>query len=409
MTVFEYQAINRTGQHVQGRIEAADAQAAVSLLAERGQFVDKIARVDAEDQPAAPPVTTRSALRLSGADRAAFIGQFAAALQAHLPVMTALQVVGQQNPRSRVKRLAAELAEIISSGQSLSEGMAQYGRVFDRLDMSLVAVGESSGRLDQSMAELADLTERERQIRGDIMTAALYPAFVLLLGLISVVIVVTWILPRVLNTLAMEVGVLPWPTRTILAVSEFLKSPGGLGLLGGLVLAVILAFRWKKTTAGRYLWDGCKLRTPLLGHVQNKWAISRFARMLGTITRGGVNILDALQIVRDTLGNEVLGRQVDRLARHVRTGGSLSEAMRQSGRFGPLLVQVVVVGEETGQLADLLLGAAVTFDKETQLAVKRFMSLLPAVLVTILALVVGFIVAATLLPIVQIETAIPGL
>lgn len=133
------------------------------------------------------------------------------------------------------------------------------------------------------------------------------------------------------------------------------------------------------------------------------------ARTLGTLTRGGVNIVEALQITRNTLGNEVLARELDKLTQQVRTGSSLAQALQQSGRFPPLLVQVVSVGEQTGEFAELLLGAAVAFERDSRLAVKRFMAIFPAVLILILALLVGFMVAATLLPIVQIETSIPGL
>ena len=151
------------------------------------------------------------------------------------------------------------------------------------------------------------------------------------------------------------------------------------------------------------------LKMPILGTVKGKWAVSRFARTLGTLTSGGVNILEALHVVRNCLGNEVLAREVDRAASEVRAGVSLSEPLRQSGRFPPLLIQIVILGEETGELSEMLINAADAFDKETSVAVKRFMAIFPAILITILAVVIGFIVAATLLPIVQIQTAIPGL
>jgi general secretion pathway protein F len=172
---------------------------------------------------------------------------------------------------------------------------------------------------------------------------------------------------------------------------------------------VFLLKRWQRSENGRYLWDSMKLRIPVLGNVQQKWAVSRLARTLGTLSRGGVNIVEALQITRNTLGNEALAREVDKLAVQVRTGSSLAGALEKSGRFPALLVQVVSVGEQTGEFAEMLLGAAEAFERESRVAIKRFMAIFPAVLILILALLVGFMVAATLLPIVQIETSIPGL
>ncbi|MBN1845144.1 MAG: type II secretion system F family protein, partial [Sedimentisphaerales bacterium] len=350
-----------------------------------------------------------SRIRLAEGDRAEFLRQFATALKAQLPLMTALQAVGQQNPHPTVKLLTRELSEMVKSGKSLSAAFTQYPRIFGRLHVAMVAAGESAGSLDDSMTQLANLTENDLEARRSIMTAALYPLFVLGLGLISLAIVITWILPKILQTLAADVPVLPWPTRAIMAFSDFLQTPTAWICLGALAVVVLGFFRWKYTPTGRYVWDNIKLHIPVLRTVQRKWAVSRFARTLSTLSRGGIHILDALQIVRNTLGNEVLAREVDKTIRRVRGGESLAQSLNQSGRFPPLLVQIVAVGEQTGQLADLLLQAAEAFDRDTQVAIKRFMSVFPATLIVILALIIGFIVAATLLPIVQIETAIPGL
>ena len=410
--MFTYKAMNRSGQTVRGEIEAASRQEAVALLAEGGKFVDEITaggdgRLTTNSNLKVCPKKV-SRLRLSEKDRVEFVGQLATALRAHLSLTAALQVVGQQNPRSGVKQLTGELASILNSGQPFSHALRQYPRIFDKLHVSMVKVGEAAGQLEQSITQIARMAEQEFETRGKIATAALYPTFVLCLGLISVFIVVTWILPQILATLPTESAVQPAPTRAIMAISAFLKLYGPALLIALTATALILA-RWKKTVMGRYLWDSVKLRLPVLGAVQRKWAMARFARTLGTLTNGGINILDALHIVRNSLGNEVLARQVDQITRQVRSGVALAAALQQHRNFPPLLLQIVSVGEETGELAAMLLSAAEAFDKDTQLAIKRFMALFPAVLILILALVVGFIVAATLLPIVEIETAMPGL
>ena len=410
MPTFSYKAINRSGQSVQGHIDAENPQQASDSLARKGLFVDDIDLMPGQPQIDISTLGKKTyKIKLSDRDRAEFIRQLATALQAQIPLMTALQVVRQQNPRPVVKQLIGQLSDIVKSGQSLSFALSLYPRTFDKLHISMVAVGESTGSLDQSTTQLADLTESEMEIRSNITTAALYPAFVLCLGLLSVGIVVTWILPRILRTLAADVPLLPWPTRVIIAISDFLRSPIGWFFMGALVVLALFFHHWKKSPLGRYFWDRFKLKIPIFGTVQRKWAVSRFARTLGTLTSGGVNILDALKIVRNTLGNEVLAREVDQTVNQVRTGISLAKALQHSGVFPPLLIQIATLGEQTGQLSKLLQTAADAFDRDTQVAIKRFMAIFPAILILVLALVIGFIVAATLLPIVQIDTAITGL
>jgi len=409
MPTFQYKAIDRSGQPVQGQLKGKDRNTVVSLLARQGRFVEQIHITEGVESVSAAGSRKRKKVRLSQAERVEFINQLAVALQAQLPILSSLRVVGQQNPSPQVKRLATELAEIIESGQSLSHAFAQYGNIFDQLHISLVSAGETAGNLDRSMAHLADLSERELLVRNDIMTAALYPFFVLCLGLVSVGIVVVWILPQILTTLGAGVEVLPWPSRMVLYVGDFLKSPYGWLTMAAILSLVVIFNYWRKSATGRYFWDSFKLVLPVLGTVQRKWAVSRFARTLGTLTAGGIHILQGLAVVRNCLGNELLARDVDKVIKQVRGGKSLADTLRQSGDFPPLLVQIVTVGEQTGKLSELLLNAANAFDKDTRQAIKRFMALFPAVLITILALIVGFIVAATLLPIIQIETALPGM
>ncbi|MBN1436875.1 MAG: type II secretion system F family protein [Sedimentisphaerales bacterium] len=406
MPSFQYKAINRSGQQLRGELNAPDMETAQGMLAERGLFTDEIRPLIAtakQDTSSKPKKTYK--LKLTDRQRVELIGQLATALGAQLPLMSALQVVAQQNPSARVQSLLKSMAKTVESGQTLSFALKQYPRSFDDLHISMVQLGEASGKLDQSMSQLASLTERDYETKNRILTAALYPGFVLCIGIISVAIVVTWILPQVISTLATETALLPWPTRALLAISGFLRLYGGF-ITAGLLILYLALRQWKNSPMGSYYMDAIKLRIPIVGPLRRKWAVSRFARTLGTLTHSGINILDALQIVRNCLGNEVLARETDQLTQKIRSGSSLAEPLRRSGNFPPLLVQIVTVGEQTGRLGESLLKVADAFDKDTDVAVNRFMSLFPAILILILAAMVGFIVAATLLPIVQIETGI---
>ena len=199
---------------------------------------------------------------------------------------------------------------------------------------------------------------------------------------------------------------MPLPTRILLAISSFTQGlfTTIVGWIFMALIAVGLYFfiRWTKSE-GKIKWDDFKLRVPILGSVLRTISVGRFARTLGALTQGGVTILEALGVVRDTLGNELLGREIDSVAEQVKRGESLAEPLGQSGYFPPLLVQIVSMGEQTGKLDELLLNAADTFDADADAAINRFMAIFPAVLILLLALMIGFIIAATLLPIVMMS------
>ncbi len=414
MPKFKYKALNRAGQDVDGFIEALDSQTASVILAEQGKFVSEIV---AQEQNASREAVYNgdsassnflvSRLKLSRREKHDFINQFATALKAKIPVMTALEVVAQQNPSKRVVNLVAYLTRQVRSGSSLSAAMAGLPAIFDRMDVSLVQVGESSGNLDECMTRLAEVSERELEISNTVITSSLYPIFVLIIGLISSVVVVTWIMPRIIATLAVDIRWLPWPTRIMMKFGDFLNSPAGWVTIVALCFGVISLARWGRTGSGKFVFDRIKLKLPVVGEMNRKWAVSRFARMLGVLSGNGVDMLTSLKVVRNCLNNEVLARQIDSVINQVRAGSALAGPLRKSGLFPPLLIQVISVGESTGLLPEMLVNAAESFDKQTDQAVKRFMAVFPAVLIFVLAIFIGFILMAALLPIIQVETSLP--
>jgi type II secretory pathway component PulF len=383
-------------------------------LTDRGQFVTDLAE---EAQTSGADSGERAALdltglakfgsrRISGKDILATTSQLSTALRAGLPLLNGLEIIRDQQHKPAMKQLLVELVHSVSSGQSLSEAMAEHGDTFSPLYLSMVRVGETGGILDETMSRLAEILSRDEKIKTSMKNASAYPVFVLGLGLVSAVIVMTQVLPRVLNTIEGGVAVMPLPTRLLMAVSSF--STGIFATLYGwlVITAIVVGLyylrRWMKSK-GRIKWDAFKLKIPILGSVLKTIAVGRFTRTLGALTKGGVTILEALGVVRDTLGNELLGREIDEVAEKVKTGASLAGPLASSGHFPPLLVQIVSVGEQTGKLDELLLNAADTFDDEADAAINRFVAIFPAVLILLLALVIGFIIAATLMPIVKMQ------
>jgi type II secretory pathway component PulF len=418
---FKYKAVDRGGGQVAGVIEAADRKSAVVALADKGHFVTELA-----ERAGTPAVQEgrKSTLKLnldrclkfrshkvSGKDILAMTTQLGTALRAGLPMLNGLELILEQQHKPGMKEMLADLVQAVSSGQSLSDAMAKHERIFSPLYISMIRVGETGGILDDTTSQLAGILDRDEKIKTSMKNASAYPIFVLSIGLISVTIIIGWILPNIIQTIGSGV-VLPWPTRILMALSGlvrvlFTKVYGWITII--LIIAGLYYLtQWAKTR-GRIQWDTFKLRVPIVGSVLRTIAVGRFARTLGALTKGGVTILEALGVVRDTLGNELLGREIDVVADKVKRGESLAAPLGESGYFPPLLVQIVSIGEQTGRLDELLLNAANTFDTEADSAITRFMSIFPAILILLLAVVVGFIIVATLLPILVMQLGAGGL
>jgi len=415
MSQFSYKAVDRGGGHVRGTIEAIDRRSAVAALADKGHFVTELAE-EAKLLRVKPTVKVGEKVTLdlsrfmrfgsrkvTSKDVLAMTTQLSTALQAGLPLLNGLELIREQQHKPAMKEMLGDLVNAVSSGQSLSEAMAKHERVFSPLYLSMIRVGETGGIIEQTTSQLAGILNRDEKIKTNMKNASAYPIFVLCVGLVSVVIIITWILPTIIGTISESGALLPLPTRILLGISEFTKAILT-EVYGWIILALIGAglyylFRWTKTK-GKIKWDTFKLRIPVLGNVLRTIAVGRFARTLGALTKGGVIILEALSVVRDTLGNELLGREIDAVAEKVKRGEPLAEPLSESGNFPPLLVQIVSIGEQTGKLDELLLNAADTFDTDADSAVNRFMAIFPALLILLLALVIGFIIVATLLPIV---------
>lgn len=415
MVQFSYKGVDGVGEPISGVVEAVDRRGAVAQLAEMDRFATDL--VETSGPPAAAaeggiiPAFLRSvglgwrkvgSGRISSKDLLAVTSQLSTALRAGLAVLDAIEIIGAQQNKASMRGLLGDLADAVRAGESLSDAMGKRPEVFSRLYISMVRVGETGGILDSTMTQLAQLLSRDEKVKTNMKNASAYPIFVLSIGFISVIIVITAILPRIINTIAGGVAALPLPTRMLMAMSDFLIGYGwlvALAVAGGLYWLA----RWKRSPEGRLRWDSFKLKIPVLGPVVRTIAVGRFARTLGALTKSGITILNALGVVRDTLGNELLGREIDEVAARVKTGEALAEPLGRSGLFPPLLVQIVSVGEQTGKLDELLLNAADTFDEAADAAVTRFMAIFPAVLILLLALIIGFIIAATLLPIVVME------
>ncbi len=412
MTAFRYQAIEATGGAVKGVIEAEDRKSALQLLGRRGLFPSRLEICSPGATAEAEPVTEKTAAptaasggRVRRKDVTAFTREMAALLGAAIPIPQALDGLGEEEENPALKQVVLRLGEAVRKGLAFSSALEEHPRLFSKLYVSMVRVGEEAGVLQKVLADLAELLEHEDEIRGEVIAAVSYPAFVLVFGIFTVMILLTVVLPRLFGMLQEMLQVLPLPTLILLRVSSVLHQywPGLLVGLGGVTAGV----RWYvRTPQGALLLDKLKLRLPVVGGVFRSAALSRFARTLGTLVKSGVSLLPALKIVENTIGNLVLAKLIDQVAEETRGGDSLATPLRKLGIFPKTVVQMIGVGEETGKLDEMLLKVADIEERHMRARTKTMISLLAPALILVVGALVGFMVIALLLPIFRMSRAI---
>jgi type II secretory pathway component PulF len=304
-----------------------------------------------------------------------------------------------------LREVVGQISESVRKGAAISSALEEHPKLFNKLYVSMVRVGEEAGALPQVMNDLADLLEHEDEVRSEVTAAVSYPLFVLGFGIFTVTILLAVVLPRLFGMLREMLNVLPLPTLILLNISSGLQKYWP-WLLGGLAV-VIFGGRWAmKTPQGALFWDKYKLRLPLMGAVFKSSALGRFARTLGTLVKSGVSLLPALKIVENTIGNLSLAGLIAQVSEETRGGDSLAAPLRKLGIFPNTVIQMINVGEETGKLDEMLLKVAAIEERHMRAKTKTLISLLAPALILVVGALVGFMVIALLLPIFKMSRAI---
>ena len=336
---------------------------------------------------------------------APFCRQLATLSASGVPIIKGLNVLLEQHKEPRGKQMLIDIRDAIQGGSTFADALEAHPQNFPPIMTNLIRVGELGGTLDTELVELSELFEKEESLKSEVQSALAYPTLALLTGLISSVILIAFFIPR-LKVLFDGVGqALPLPTRILLGISDTIT--GHPFVLSGALLAVCFggyfALRYPSV---RLMVDTAKLRVPWMGVLLRNLEIARFARVLGTLTHGGVSIVDALVIVNPVISNRLMAQNVGEITWRIRTGERLGHLMKEREIFPPLCVQMISVGEETGQLDEMLLRVADAYDRETTGATKVMTSMLAPMMILVVAAIVGFIVVSMLLPIFQLSTVI---
>jgi general secretion pathway protein F len=413
MTAFRYQAIEANGAPVKGLIEAEDRKAALHLLGNRGLFPSSLEICASDGEvpvPALPlkgirPAHFRVGRRIKRKEITAFTREMAALLGAAIPIPQALDGLGEEEENPALREVVLKVSDSVRKGASLSSALEEHPRLFNKLYVSMVRVGEEAGALPRVMADLAGLLEHEDEVRGEVVAAVSYPVFVLGFGIFTVVMLLTVVLPRLFTMLQEMLQILPLPTLILLTISRFLQRHWP-WIISGIALA-IGGLRWfSRSPRGALLWDRFKLQLPVMGSLFRAAALSRFSRTLGILVKSGVTLLPALKIVEHTVGNLALAGLISQVSEETRGGDSLATPLRKLGVFPKTVVQMIDVGEETGRLDEMLLKVADIEERHMHARTKTLVSLLAPALILVVGALVGFMVIALLLPIFRMSRAI---
>jgi general secretion pathway protein F len=392
LAIFSYRATTIDGTVVEGAIEATDEKSALERLKNTGVIPLKI-YVPEEG------IKKRFSLRSSRGDLLTFTTELSALLGAGLPLDRSLNILSDISESREMKSIIQSILKAIREGSSFSDALQKHPSVFPKIYVNMVRAGEAGGVLDVVLDKLNEFLESSQELKEHVTSVMIYPTILVIISGLSIIILLTYVLPKFSVIFDELGGSIPLPTQIVLALSNALKSFWWLILLG--IIGGWAVFKqYTKSDAGRYKWDAFKLK--LMGDVIRKLETARFCRTLGTLLKSGVPLLQALNNARDVINNRVIASSIDIVSEGVKQGKGIAVPLSNANVFPPLALSMIKVGEETGQLDVMLMKVATTYEKSLNIAIKRFVSLLEPVMIVGMGLIIGFIVFAMLMAIFSI-------
>ncbi len=403
MPTFTYKATDVNGKLMEGTIEGKDERSVISRLQEQQYFPLKVER-SAEKKGISREFSVKSFLqRVKRQDVVTFTQQLATLTDAGLQLDRSLMILAELNEGNKFQGIIQRIRKNVQGGSMFGDALSKHPKLFNRLYINMVRSGEAGGVLDVILIRLAGFLETAQQLRNDIISALIYPLLLIMVGASALAILLTFVIPKFAMIFEEMGTTLPWMTQLVITVSETIAEYWYF-VLGGIVFLYLILRSYRKTDKGRYKLDELKLKVPLLGDLFHKIEIARFARTLGTLTRSGVPILQALAIVKDTLTNDVIAKALLKVYGDIKEGEGIADPLAQTKVFPPLAVHMIRVGEETGQLENMLIKVADSYENEVKVTTSRIMSLLEPALILFMGLLIGFVVISMLLAIFSIST-----
>jgi type IV pilus assembly protein PilC len=420
MPTFAYEAMNASGQEVKAEVEAASSEEAIAKIRALGQYPTKVreraARKTVKKKGAAKGESTGSRrkmpISIGGVPQKQLVNftrQLSTLQDAGLPILRSLQILEQQQKPGLLKAIVGGVSDEVEGGGTLSDAMGHFPKAFDKLYVNMINAGEAGGVLDLILARLADFMEKAAKLKKKVIGAMIYPVVVVTIAIGIVAMIMIFVIPKFKQIFLDFHLKLPGVTQLLLDISTFFAEQYGWAyLLASPIVFMLFLKLVRMSETGRYVVDMVKLKIPILGMILAKTGIARFTRTLGTLISAGVPILDAINITKETSGNEVYARALVKVHDAIREGDSMAEPLRTTKICDAIVINMIDVGEETGDLDKMLLKVADNYDSDVDVLVGSLISILEPVMVVVLGVIVGFIVIALFMPMITLIEGISG-
>jgi general secretion pathway protein F len=405
MPVYEYKGVTSSGRNVSGVQDGEGLKSVKAKLKKEGIIVLEIREGSSARAARRDTLNFAFGSRVKLGDLANATRQLATLLSSGLPLMEALSVLVEQEETAALKGALSSVRDGVREGASLADALKENPKAFSQLYINMVSAGEASGTLEITLDRLADFLDEQVRFRGRISAALAYPAFMTIIGVGMLFFIFTFVMPRIVGMFEDMKQQLPLITLLLLGVVRFLSSFWWLLLLA-IAGGVYYFRRYARTQAGRENIDARLLLMPVFGGLIRMIAVSRFTRTLGTLLQSGVPTLAALDIVKSVVGNTVLANAIQKARDNVREGEPIADPLRRSGLFPPVVVQMVAVGEKSGELEKMLLKISDSFDRTVETRITGLMALLEPVIILAMGLIIGFVVIAIMLPMLEMSSGV---
>lgn len=409
--LYSYKARDQSGQISNGSIKSGSKEDVAKDLREKNLYAVSIKEIEDEEEKESKFSINKdiSEINIFGggykiSELANFAQRLSVLIGAGIPLVRSITIIKNQSNLKHEKEMLQGLLSKIEAGELLSTALKNYPKYFPKLFVHLIKAGETGGVLDEVLAELVEYYRKRDKINKEVKSALYYPVVIVIIAIIAVFILMGFVLPNILNMLTNFGGEIPIPTKILIFVSNFISSYWWAILIAFLVVSLLIS-NYVKTPKGRLRKDKLLLKIPVIGDLIRKVVIARFASTLELLIKSGVNIINALPVIEEVVQNEVFADVLLETRLRVREGSTLSEPIKQSGEFPPMVIQMLKVGEESGNIEDMLNKISVYYELEVENAIEGSISLIEPVMIIILAVIVGGIVASIILPLFSIYSS----
>ena len=395
MSVFEYKGINQAGNSLRGKIEADTLKSAREKLKNQGIYLQEI---HSELRQKIKKSSFQSK-KVSIKELALFTKLLASLLRSGVPLVDALQSISEQLVHPHLSRAITHIKNQVNEGKSFHLSLKEHPSIFDNIYVSLCESGEASGTLDDILEKLAQLMEKRSGIKNKVLQALFYPGMLMTIAIGMMIFLCTYVLPGIMD-LFENTEQLPFITRLTLGFSNFLIDYW-ISLIVGVIVLIFLFLKWKKTENGKKQWDSFVLRVPVFGRIARSADIAMFSRTLSTLLKGGVPILKSMDIVKNVVSNELIKEALEQAKLNVKEGEALVKPLEASGQFPPVVLQMIRVGENTGELESMLEQISKSYEAQVELETSALTALLSPIMILVMAGIVVFILLSALLPMIS--------